>query len=110
MQHAPISQPSEIQDRLRKRFLERLATRIRKMRRDLAVRDWSAVRIECRQIRESGRKFGFDDLTLLAARAEQLIPNGSMSRAETMPEAKEAVLSLINKIDQILITNFIHKP
>jgi hypothetical protein len=110
MHNSPISQPSEIQDRLRKRFLERLALRIRKMRRDLAVRDWDSVRTECKQIRESGRKFGFDDLTLLAARAEQLIPRGGVSRAETIPDAKEAVLSLINKIDQILITYFIHKP
>ena len=95
--------PSEIQERLRKRFLDRLAARMKRMRKELVERNWHVLKAEARILKGSGETFGFPELTLHAVRVEELIPKGEISRARTIPEAKQAVEELIVLIDTILI-------
>jgi len=99
------SHPSEIQDRLRKRYLDRLSEKMRRMRKDLVDRNWPVLKAEGVHLRGSGDAFGFPELTQLADRVVRTIPEGVISRARGIPEAKVAVDSLISAIDSILITH-----
>ena len=99
---ASYSDPAEVRNKLRKRYLDRLAERMRKMRKDLLDRNWNGLKAECRQLRGSADSFGFDSITELASRAELLIPSRSISRAQAMPQAKQAVDALISAIDVVL--------
>jgi HPt (histidine-containing phosphotransfer) domain-containing protein len=94
--------PDEIQDRLRKRFLDRLSDRLKRIRRDLIAREWQGLRHECRQLRAGGETFGFRDLSALAGAAESAIPAGETSRARILPEAKQAVEQLVVRIEVLL--------
>lgn len=102
-QSSVITSPSEIQDRLRKRFLDRLSERLKRIRKELVERNWAILRAECRQIRSSGETFGFPELTVLAVSAEAAIPEGEISKARNLPEAKQAVEALVAGIEGILI-------
>lgn len=100
-----FNEPLEIQDRLRKRYLDRLADRIKRMRKELVQRNWQVLRTECRQLKGSGDTFGFHELTVLASRAEQAIPESGASKAVVIPAAKQALDSLIAEMDAILTAN-----
>jgi len=100
-----VTRSDEIQERLRKQYLLRLGQKMRRLRKELVDRNWPTLRTECRQLRGSGESFGFPELTELAVRAETLIPEGERSRAKGIPEARDAVETLIIKIDRILIEN-----
>ena len=99
---ASYSDPAEVRDKLRKRYLDRLAERMRKMRKDLVDRNWTGLRAECRQLRGTAESFGFDEIMELAGRAELSIPSGGATRAQGMPQAKQAVDALITAIDGVL--------
>jgi HPt (histidine-containing phosphotransfer) domain-containing protein len=94
--------PEEIQQRLRKRFLDRLGERLKKIRKELIAREWQSLRHECRQLKTSGATFGFPDLGRLAERAESSIPDGETSRARIIPEAKHAIEALVTGMETLL--------
>src|SRR4051812_27664434 len=96
---------AEIQERLRKRYLERLVQRVKKMRRNLADRSWEELRTEVHQLRGTGESFGFKILTTLAANAEDTIPPGKIHKAMMLQEARHNVEMLIAAIDDILTEN-----
>ena len=100
-----MSSSEEIQTRLRKRFLDRLSMRMLRMRRGLVERDWPILKAECKSISGSGKTFGFSQLSELAVQVDHLIPEGDVSRAKGIPQAKKAVENLILAIDSILIEN-----
>jgi hypothetical protein len=105
LDHAPLTDPptlDEIQARVRRRYVDRLSQRVRRMRKMLLERNWSELRNEARQIREGGEGFGFPHLTELAAAAERSIPETGASRLRPIPEARQAVESLLIAIDLIL--------
>lgn len=105
LDHAPLTDPptlDEIQARVRRRYIDRLSQRVRRMRKMLLERNWSELRNEARQIREGGEGFGFSNLTELAAAAERTIPENGASRMRPIPEARQAVESLLIAIDLIL--------
>jgi HPt (histidine-containing phosphotransfer) domain-containing protein len=93
---------NEIQQRLRKRYIARLEERVKKMRRLLSERNWFELKVECHHLRGTGGSYGFEELSLLAARAEDAIPTGEIRKAENFPQAKQAVEALISGIDGIL--------
>ena len=99
-------QEGEINDRLKRRFVDRLGEKIKRIRKDLAERNWHILKTECRQLK-SGKSFGFAELTRLAGKAEELIPDetSASSRSVSNPVARQAVESLIIEIDNILIQN-----
>ena len=102
------SLPTEIQERLRKRYLDRLAQRVKKMRRLVAEKDWLELRGECIQLKSS-ESFGYRLLTELASRAVVLIPERGFSRAAALPEAKASIEGVISAIDNVLTENDVHR-
>lgn len=95
--------PREIEERLRRRYLDRLGQRVKKLRKLLIERNWEDLKSECRQLATSGETFGFQKLTLLAIVAQESIPEGKVPRAATPLRAKETTEALIASIDGILI-------
>jgi hypothetical protein len=105
LEHAPLTDPpslDEIQARVRRRYIDRLSQRVRRMRKMLLERNWLELRNEARQIREGGEGFGFTHLTELATTAERVIPENGISRLRPLPEARQAIESLLIAIDLIL--------
>lgn len=102
--------PLEIQHRLRKGYLERLAVRVKRMRKQLALREWQELKSECRQLRAAAEGFGFPAITELAMRCEAKIPDGEVSRARALPMAKEAAETLIAAIDDVLVADSVNRP
>ena len=97
--------PEEINDRLKRRYLDRLSVRVKKLRRLLVERSWEELRTECGQLAASGETFGFDDLTFLSIAVQKSIPPGKLSRAYTPTMAKQTAESLIAAIDTVLINS-----
>jgi len=101
--------PQEIDERLKRRYLERLSLRVRKLRKLIIDRSWEDLRNECHQLANSGESFGFPHLTLLAKAAYQAIPQGKLSRATTPAQAKASLETLINAIDSTLIDHAVFR-
>lgn len=95
---------NDIEDRMRKRYLERLASRVKKIRLLLLERDWEELRQECHQIAQSSEGFGVPTLKELAVQGEESIPPGKVSRASALPDARASIESLLTAID-VLLTN-----
>ena len=93
----------EIDARLRRRYLDRLGQRVRKLRKLVVERNWEDLRAECGQLASSGEAFGFQKLTYLAIAAQESIPTGRVSRAATPLCAKENTEALIAAIDSVLM-------
>jgi hypothetical protein len=101
--------PKEIDERLRRRYLDRLSQRVKRLRKLLVERSWEELRSECGQLAASGETFGFDNITDLAIAAQFTIPAGKVSRAATPLRAKETAESLINAVDAILIEHAVFR-
>lgn len=96
--------PQEIEDRLRRRYLDRLGGRVKKLRKLLIERNWEELRTEYTQLAVSGVTFGFSSITQLADSAQATLPPGRISRALTPLHAKERTEALISEIDSLLTT------
>jgi hypothetical protein len=104
-QYTPLTDPpslDEIQARVRRRYVDRLSQRVKRMRRMLLERNWPELRNETRQIREGGESFGFNHLTELATIAERAMPGAGTSRLRPYPIARQAVENLMTAIDLVL--------
>ncbi len=101
------SHPEEIDQRLNRRYLDRLSDKVRRLRRELQERNWDGIRTEVRQLKGSGTSFGLPGLTRLATDAEQVMPRATVSRSVPLPEARKAVEKLIAGIDAILAEKFV---
>ncbi len=97
--------PLEIQDRLRSRYIDRLFERVRKMRKDLAARNWAALKLECRQLGASGESYGLAALAEQARKVDNLIPETDISKARILPEARAEAEVLIQQLDAYLNTH-----
>lgn len=100
---------AEIEERVKQRYLDRLAIRVKRVRKQLSERNWEDLRTECHQVSSSAKSFGFYHLSQLAANAEEAMPPDHIPRAAVMPEARRAVDRLIAAIDDILVENAIHR-
>lgn len=105
----PSDSPEQIEDKLQRRYLDRLALRLKVLRRHLAERNWETLRAECVQLQESAANFGLPALGESAGRAVQAFPKGKLSRAGHFPAAKPALESLLLAIDEALIEHSIHR-
>ena len=101
--------PKEIDDRLRRRYLDRLSQRVKKLRKLLVERTWEDLRAECAQLAMSGENFGFRNITELAVAVQNSIPAGRVSRAATPLRAKETTELLIGAIDAILMDHTVFR-
>ena len=97
--------PSEIHERIRRGYLDRLSRRVKRMRKLYAERDWQELRLECQHLRNSAASFGFPSLADMAARAEGSIPEGEVSRARVPSEARQAAEDLFGAIDGVLVSH-----
>jgi hypothetical protein len=95
--------PAEITDRLRRRYLDRLSIRVKKLRKLLIEKNWIELKTECYQLAISGETFGFNHLTALASQAHHSIPSGKIPRGSTPSLAKESTETLITGIDFVLV-------
>lgn len=96
------STPSEIHDRIRKGYLLRLDSRVKRMRKLFAERNWQEFRQECAHLKNSAASFGYPQVSQLAQRAEMAIPVRLSSRAIVRNEMREAAENLFNAIDSLL--------
>jgi hypothetical protein len=97
-------QPIEIvQGRLQHTYFQKLDRRVRKMRALYANRKWTELRTEATQLRVACESFGFPELLPHALAVEQALPEGKISTALGMPQAKVAIETLLRTIDHILI-------
>ncbi len=96
--------PDEIQDRLKNRYVNRLSDRVRKMRKELASRNWPALKLECRQLGASGDSYGLPEMAGHARQVDALIPDGEISKARMLTEAQSQAELLIQNIDTFLNT------
>jgi hypothetical protein len=100
--HLHGNDPNEIEARLRRRYLDRLALRVRKMRRQLLDRNWDALRVECEHLEGTGKVFGLNTIAEFAENAKREIPSGHVSSLLTLPSARNAVEHLIMTIEIVL--------
>jgi HPt (histidine-containing phosphotransfer) domain-containing protein len=101
--------PKEIEERLRRRYLDRLSQRVKRLRRLLVERNWEELRQECSQLANSGENFGFPNLTFLAEAAQDSIPAGKVPRAATPLRAKETTEALIVAVDGVLMEHTVFR-
>ncbi len=101
---------TEIQLRLQRRFLDRLAVRIKSIRKYLIERNWEKLKCECDSLRTGAEQFGFQELAQLSAQVAFSIPNGRVSKVTTLPVAKEKTQVLIRAIDDTLMDRLIIRP
>lgn len=92
----------EINERLQRRYLDRLSLRVKKLRKLLAERNWEELRTECTHLAQSGENFGFANLTVLAEEARNAIPRGKIAKAAMPTQAKKSTENLISAVDAIL--------
>lgn len=93
--------PKEIQDRLRRRYLDRLSHRLRRMRKALIARNWDELKNDCRHLGQNVESFGFAELRTLALSAEHAIP-AHLPKALVPPQAKRALELLLKEMDRLI--------
>ncbi len=97
-----VIRPSDIQERLKRRFLDRLVDRVKALRRSAVDRDWATLRDACRHVASGGETFGFAGLKELADRAAAAIPADEIPKSRNLPDARAAAEELIQHIDALL--------
>lgn len=105
----PSDSPEQIEEKLKRRYLDRLALRIKVLRRHSAERNWEVLRQECLQLQESAANFGLPELASAAARAVDTLPPGKLSKASHLPEARPALEAVLAAMDDALIEHSIHR-
>lgn len=101
--------PKEIEERMKRRFADRLVPRLKLIRKHVVERNWEALRAECDQLAQGGENFGFPTLKDLAIAARDTIPEGKVTKASHLPEAKPAIELLVGSINDILMDHNIHR-
>jgi hypothetical protein len=99
-----FSFPSEIQERVKKGYVDRLLQRSQKMRKLCAERDWARLKLECAQLTQTAQSFGFSQIAEIARHVDQAIPKGPVSRATPCQEAREEAERLFSAIDTLVTT------
>jgi len=94
---------NEIQNRVKSGYIERLGTRLKKMRKQLIDRDWMGLKSEAGHLAEGAQNFGYTDVAEEVQRAIEVLNRRSLSRTAIDPEAKNALENLFQKLDRFLI-------
>lgn len=94
---------SEIQNRVKSGYIERVSTRLKKMRKQLMDRDWIGLKSEAGHLAEGAQNFGYTDIAGEVQRAIGVLNNRSLTRTAIDPEAKVALEHLFQKLDRFLI-------
>ena len=93
----------EIQNRVKSGYIERVGSRLKKMRKQLIDRDWPGLRTEASHLAEGAQNFGFQDISLEVDRALTILNTRTLTRTSIDTEAKNAMETLFQKLDRFLI-------
>jgi HPt (histidine-containing phosphotransfer) domain-containing protein len=93
----------EIQKRVQHRYIERVSTRLKKMRKLLIDRDWNTLKAEATQLAEGAQNFGFTDLAGDVQKAIEVLNNTHLTRTAIDQEAKSTLETLFKKLDRFLV-------
>ena len=92
----------EIQNRVNSGYIERLGSRLKKMRKQLVDRDWTGLRTEANHVAEGANNFGYQDLATEVQKAVTILNARTLSRTAIDPEAKTALETLFQQLDRFL--------
>ncbi len=93
----------EIQDRVKAGYIERVGSRLKKMRKQLIDRDWDALKQEASHLAEGAQNFGFVSISEEVQKAIQTLESNRLSRTRINTEAKVAMESLFRTLDRFLV-------
>ncbi|MBU6154915.1 MAG: hypothetical protein KGP28_11480 [Bdellovibrionales bacterium] len=93
----------EIQNRVKSGYIERVTSRLKKMRKQLMDRDWAGLKLEAGHLAEGAQNFGFIELSGEVSRALEILNSSSLSRTAINTEAKVAMENLFTKLDRFLV-------
>ena len=96
---------AEIQEHVRRRFLENLERRLRLLRKLYVDRNWIALRSEVHSLAGSAPQFGLGAIADSADRALSFFPPGTLSAARVLPEASRELEALFSTIDTTLVSD-----
>ncbi len=93
----------EIQNRVKSGYIERVSTRLRKMRKQLVDRDWTGLKTEANHLAEGAENFGYKDISGEVQKVLSVLNTRTLSRTAIDTEAKSAVEHLFQKLDRFLV-------
>ena len=93
----------EIQNRVKSGYIERVSTRLRKMRKQLVDRDWMGLKTEAGHLAEGAQNFGYKDISQEVQKVLDVLNTRTLSRTAIDTEAKSAVEHLFQKLDRFLV-------
>jgi hypothetical protein len=93
----------EIQNRVKSGYIERVGTRLKKMRKQLSDRDWTGLRTEASHLQEGAQNFGYQDIASEVERVLSVLNTRPLSRTAIDTEAKNAMETLFQKLDRFLV-------
>jgi HPt (histidine-containing phosphotransfer) domain-containing protein len=94
---------SEIHSRVKSGYIERVNTRLRKMRKQLVDRDWSGLKQEAHHLAEGARNFGYPEIATEVEAALRILQSVPLSRTAINTEAKGAMERLFQRLDRFLV-------
>ena len=93
----------EIQNRVKSGYIERVTSRLKKMRKQLIDRDWTGLKQEASHLAEGAQNFGYMDLSDEVNRALEVLNSSALSKTAINTEAKGAMENLFKKLDRFLV-------
>jgi hypothetical protein len=93
----------EIQNRVKSGYIERVSSRLKKMRKQLIDRDWTGLKTEASHLSEGAQNFGFQDIAGEVERVLFILNGKILSRTSIDTEAKNALEGLFQKLDRFLV-------
>jgi hypothetical protein len=93
----------EIQNRVKSGYIERVTSRLKKMRKQLMDRDWVGLKLEAGHLADGAQNFGFTGLSEDVNRALEVLNSSVLSKTAINTEAKVAMETLFKKLDRFLV-------
>jgi hypothetical protein len=93
----------EIQNRVKSGYIERVTSRLKKMRKQLMDRDWVGLKLEAGHLADGAQNFGFTGLSEEVNRALEVLNSSALSKTAINTEAKIAMETLFKKLDRFLV-------
>jgi hypothetical protein len=93
----------EIHDRVKSGYIERVSSRLRKMRKQLMDRDWSGLKLEAGHLAEGASHFGYTAISEEVEKALEVLNSRTLSRTAINTEAKAAMENLFRTLDRFLV-------
>lgn len=93
----------EIQNRVKSGYIERVGSRLKKMRKQLIDRDWTGLKTEANHLAEGAQNFGYTDIADEVQRVLEVLNTRTLTRTAIDTEAKSAMENLFQRLDRFLM-------